>query len=143
MQVKQPSLCTYQHACSTGHHAHTHSIDSHFECVGAVCISENVWRQFASWRTLQMVCSSSLQPQANPNNSYAHLHIEVFALQSCVHGWLVATSRVCMGVVFGAVCTCGYVLHHYTSYHYTAIASITSLSSDVILPSALIHHCLV
>ena len=34
-----------------------------------------------------MVCSSSLQPQANPNNSYAHLHIEVFALQSCVHGW--------------------------------------------------------
>jgi len=61
----------------------------------------------------------------------------VFVLRNCLHGWQVATSRVCMGVVFGAVCTCGgYVLHHYTAYHYTAIASITSLSSTVTLPSA-------
>ena len=39
-----------------------------FEYVEVVCILENV----------AMLCSSSLQPQANPGNSYAHLHAEVF-----------------------------------------------------------------
>ena len=41
-----------------------------FEYVEAVCIFENI----------AVVCSSSLQPQANPGNSYAHLHAEVFLL---------------------------------------------------------------
>ena len=45
-----------------------------------------------------MVCSSSLQPQANPGNSYAHLHAEVFAFQTCVHGRHVAALWICMSV---------------------------------------------
>ena len=101
-----------------------------FECVEAVCILENV----------AMVCSSSLLILITAMLTY---RLWVFALRNCLRGWHVATSRVCMGVVFGAMCTCGYVLHHYTAYHYTAIASITSPSSDVTLPSSLIHHCLV
>ena len=59
-----------------------------------------------------MVCSSSLQPQANPNNSYAQVHIEVFAFQSCVHGWRVVTLRVCMGV---CLLLCAHVGMSYTT----------------------------
>ena len=96
----------------------------------------NVWRQFASWRTLQLVCSSSLQPLANPYNS-SPTDCSFLLSENCLHGWNVATSRVRMGVVFGVVLTCRYILHHYTAYHYTAIASITSPSSTVTLPSAI------
>jgi len=41
-----------------------------FEYVEVVCILENV----------AMVCCSSLQPQANPGNNYAHLYAEFFFL---------------------------------------------------------------
>jgi len=126
--------------CATGRiasqayvHTNVHNtmpIHIQFECVEAVCILENV----------AMVCSSSL---LIPITAMLTYRLWVFALWNCLHGWHVATSRVCMGVVFGAVCTCGYVLYHCTAYHYTAIASITSPSSDVTLPSSLIHHYLV
>ena len=83
------------------------------------------------------MCSSSLQPQANPDNSYAHLQIVGFCspkLPSWLAGSYLKGTHGCGVWCRVHVWVC--VTPLYTAYHYTAIASITSLSSTVTLPSA-------
>jgi len=90
-------LCNWQnykssspaYVCTNVHDTmpiHTHSIDQHIW----------MWRQFCILESIAMVCSSSLQPQSIPYNSYALLQTVFFALQNCLHDWHVATSWVCV-----------------------------------------------